>query len=206
MNADVDEFDVVSASFQSLPGKNDPDGLPVRSAPRPAVGWKTMSTITKMPSLCSAAEIEAFRELVGRGKEVTAEGLDDRIKAARALVFHSLQGQVIGVAALKTPAAARRQKVFHKAQAPQDPDDYPFEAGWLFVSPAHRGKGLSRELLGAILESAQGRGVFATTRSENGPMRRTLERFGFVETGNSYPSERGEYTLCLFLRPGGEHE
>lgn len=163
-----------------------------------------MATSVKMPCECSEEEVTTFEELVGRGKEVTPHGLSGRIKTAKALAFHSVGGQVIGIAALKNPAATRPRKVFRKARAPQNPNDFPFEVGWVFISPEHRGQGLSRKLLKAVLKFARGSGVFATTRSDNVPMQKTLEKCGFVRTGRLYQSERRDNKLCLFLRPADQ--
>ena len=77
---------------------------------------------------------------------------------------------------------------------------YRFEVGWVYVVPEYRGAKVSRGLVEACLTAAGTSGMFATTREDNVPMQRTLQRYGFVETGRSYNSERNSGILRLFVR------
>jgi len=51
------------------------------------------------------------------------------------------------------------------------------------------------------LSKSNGRGVFATSRSDNIVMHATLRRLGFAPAGTPYRSRRGDQELQLFLRP-----
>lgn len=139
--------------------------------------------------------------LVLSGGEVTPQGLAERVRAAAALVFALDGAQLQGVSALKHPLPAYRRSIQDACGFPISEADYPFELGWLFVRPAHRGRDLSRVLAQAALDASQGAGIFATSRTDNLPMHRTNAKVGFSAVGAPYPSSRGAYTLQLFVRP-----
>jgi RimJ/RimL family protein N-acetyltransferase len=133
------------------------------------------------------------------GGEVAADGLATRIKRARALVLLSVGGVIVGVCALKKPLRSYQRDVFAKADAAGLEETFPLELGWVFVAST-RGKGLSESLCVAALNAAGQAGVFSTTRTDNEPMRRALERLNFRACGRHYSSVREGNTLQLFVR------
>jgi RimJ/RimL family protein N-acetyltransferase len=157
------------------------------------------TVVVKAPAECSTVELDAFRALVCRSGEVAGQGLLQRVRSAKLLAFAFEEGEVIGVAALKIPNPAYRCRIFQCAKMDVDPEDASYELGWGFVCQEHRRKGLSRELVGALLTSSEGR-VFATSRASNEAMHKTLTHFGFSEAGERYHSkEHPDETLALFL-------
>ena len=162
---------------------------------------------TAMPELtvktfrdCSAPERAAFIAFVRAGGEVSMQGLVERISSAPALVFARIDGELVGVAALKQPQASYRRRVSSESAVPLPAAEFPYELGWLYVSPEARRKGLSLSLSQAALTSSAGAGVFATSRTENVAMHRSLTKLGFVPAGNAFASGRGKHSVQVFVR------
>lgn len=153
----------------------------------------------KKPSKCSSAELQDFAALVLAGGEVMAVGLDARIKKAEALIFLSQDNCLKGIAAVKNPAQNYKGDVFQKAQATVQANEFLFELGWIFVLPSSRGAGFSHKLVQAALGATGGRGIFATSRSDNAPMHKVLNAHGFSLHGKAYASSRGNQSLVLFI-------
>ena len=157
--------------------------------------------VVKKPSKCSKSELDSFDALVRKGGEVTGEGLRDRIKKAKWLVFLFESDKTLaGVAALKEPTVSYKKKVFKKAGSQEDPDEYTFEAGWIYVEKQFQGRKYSRPLLEAVLKLAGEKQVYATTRENNERMQRTNLHYGLKQSGHSYASEEGNYNLILYTR------
>lgn len=156
--------------------------------------------VVKSPSDCTNIEIGAFIAFVRAGGEVSIQGLAEHIRGAAALVFARVDGSVVGVAALKQPQASYRRRVSSESGAPISAAEFPYELGWVYVLPEARGKGLSHLLSQAALAEGKGAGVFATSRTDNIAMHRTLAKVGFVATGNSFVSGRGKHSLQVFIR------
>src|SRR5680860_467766 len=154
----------------------------------------------KLPSECSATELQDFAALVLAGDEVEAVGLEARIKKAEALIFLTQDDCLKGIAAVKNPDSSYKICVFKKAQASVQPNEFPFELGWVFVLSSSRGAGFSRKLVKAALPTTCGRAIFATSRSDNAPMHKTLKAHGFSCYGKAYASIRGNQELVLFVR------
>ncbi|MDP1670781.1 MAG: hypothetical protein Q8L63_01720, partial [Alphaproteobacteria bacterium] len=58
---------------------------------------------------------------------------------------------------------------------------------------------LSLSLSQAALAVSAGAGVFATSRTGNIAMHRSLVKLGFEPTGNSFTSGRGKHSLQVFV-------
>lgn len=159
------------------------------------------SVLTKHPADCSSAELDAFERLIKEGGEVVAEGLRQRITESEWLVFLKEEdGTLSAVAALKRPIGSYKRAVFRKAKSPENPSDFPCEAGWIFVKPDFRGRHYSRLLLENVLQLAGDRNVYATTRENNDRMQTTNIRCGLTQSGSAYTSNQGDYKLVLFTR------
>lgn len=157
--------------------------------------------VTKTPSECSASELQNFAALVLAGGEVIADKLEARIKNAKALLFLQHDGCLKGIAAVKNPYNSYKEEVFEKADATEKAGQFQFELGWVFVLPSSRGVGFSHELMKAALAVTQGRAIFSTSRADNTPMHKVLEKHGFSCHGKAYASTRGgNQQLVLFVR------
>ena len=152
------------------------------------------------PTDCENGLIGDFMSLVLAGGEVAEEGLEKRIRSAERLVLLSVCSCLSGISALKRPEQSYRKHVSSRSGVPLPQSEYPFELGWVFVMPSARGRGFSADLTRAALSAAAGRGVFATSRTDNHPMHASLAKFDFMPTGHPYASTRGTHHLQLFLR------
>jgi GNAT superfamily N-acetyltransferase len=160
-----------------------------------------INKFVKKPSNCSENELNSFEIFVKKGGEVVAEGLHGRIKKAEWLVFLFENATTLaGVAALKSPDENYKHRVFKKAESQEDPKEFTFEAGWIYVEEQFRGRKYSRQLLEEILKLACDNHIYATTRENNEPMRHTITHCGFKQSGHPYKSESNKYNLILYTR------
>ena len=156
--------------------------------------------LTRIPGECGAKDLGDFLELIRAGGEATPEGLEDRIRRARWLFFLLLGDCLVGIAALKRPNESYRTYVAGRSGVSLQEDDYPYELGWVFVILSARGRKYSMDLTSAAVEVSGGKGIFATSRTENRAMHASLRECGFSAVGKAYASERGEHTLQVFTR------
>jgi GNAT superfamily N-acetyltransferase len=155
--------------------------------------------IIRSPSECTDAEIEAFVNLASDGGEVRSADLERGARRAEFLLW--IEGDCLprAVAALKIPFDSYREGVFEKARSPLYSAGYPLEFGYAFTNPQHRRRGLGRALARASMKCAEGRGVYATVRSDNDAMRALLRELGFAPSGSDYPSVNRSVSLSLFV-------
>lgn len=157
--------------------------------------------VVKKPSECSERELDSFEAFVRKGGEVTSEGLRNRIKKARYLVFLFERDKTLaGVAALKEPNIRYKKKVFKKAGSQEDPNKFTLEAGWIYVEDQFRDRKYSRPLLEEVLNHVGDKQVYATTRENNEAMKRTNLRYGLEQSGHPFASEEGNYNLVLYIK------
>ena len=156
--------------------------------------------LVKSPSECSKIEIAAFIAFVRTGGEVSIPGLAERIRSAAVLVYARVDGLVIGAAALKQPKASYRRRVSSASETPLSVAEFPYEFGWVYVSPEWRGKGMSLLLSQTAIAASKGACMFATSRTDNTAMHRSLTKVGFVAVGNPFVSGRGKHSLQVFVR------
>jgi len=155
------------------------------------------------PSDCTPQALADFENLIIEAGTVDPEGLTQRIRdASRLLFLRESNGQLVGVGALKHPLLDYRSKVFAKAGTTTPPGEYRVELGWVAVAKSHRGRGLSRRIIGQLISLAENENLFATTRTDARAMRFAAD-YGFKSAGKPYPSGRG-YDLVLYLRNAGE--
>jgi GNAT superfamily N-acetyltransferase len=156
-----------------------------------------------LPSDCTPEALADFENLVIEAGTVDPEGLTQRIRDAFRLLFlRQSDGQLVGVGALKRPGLGYRSKVFAKARAPTSPNEYPIELGWVAVAKSHQGRGLSRRIIGQLINLTENENLFATTRADARSTRFAADH-EFKLAGKPYPSGRG-YDLVLYLRNAEE--
>lgn len=156
-----------------------------------------MKTVVKQPHDCSPQELDEFESLVLQGGEVTPNGLSRRIKKAEQLVFCD-RNPVIGVGAVKNPNDGYRTSVFTKAGVLEQLENFKFELGWLYTSPAARGEGVGNQLMEAAIRVSGAGGIFATTRFDNDAMHYLFDKYSFEKLGEAYQSANGDYQLVLY--------
>lgn len=154
------------------------------------------------PKECSARELESFGRLVREGGEVRAGGLESRIADAKWLAFAQAQDTFVGVAALKSPRPAYRDRVFAEAGVVALAPQFSLEFGWAYVVPPWRRRGVGRALLQHTLDKVAQESVFATAAADNAPVHQLLRSAGFEIVGIAFPSARRRANLNLWVRPG----
>ncbi|MGH8195827.1 MAG: GNAT family N-acetyltransferase [Woeseiaceae bacterium] len=145
-------------------------------------------------------EIDDFVAFVLAGGEVTASGLRDRVNGASHIAYARENECLLGVGGLKKPGGTYRRRIEVDSGAEIASENFPFELGWVFVLPSARGRGLSTALCRALVAPADGKGVFATSRTDNEEMHRTMHKFSFKRVGNAWPSTENDAELALFIR------
>ena len=159
-----------------------------------------MISIAKLPSECTDSELLEFKRLVQDGGEVSAQGLEARIKNAASLIYHhNKEGVVCGIGAIKNPNTDYKTNVFSKAEVKQECNQYSVELGWLYVRPEARKTGIGGILMETCIQSLGNSTCFSTTREDNLPVHRLFEKYGFIRLGVPYKGN-GEYNLILFGR------
>lgn len=161
----------------------------------------THEIVTKRPSECTANEFKKIVALVREGGEVTAGGLEDRARQAEVFALLTSNEEIVGIAALKNPNAAYRDYVSRSSGASLVNSSLPYELGWVYVSPPHRGAGYGHELCLRLMTSNGLVGLFATSNTENASMHRVLFKLGFGLAGSPYRSRRGDHQLQVFIKP-----
>jgi len=158
----------------------------------------------KTPDSCSGHEVAEFARLVREGFDGSDECLLGRIRKANRLAFHyESAGELAAIAALKAPEPGDRERTF-KLAGIAGAADYELELGWVFVRPCDRRCGFAGKLCQGLLAQVPGTGIFATTRPDNIPMKRSLFALGFVQEGEPFPHRWRKQLLTLFLRRGSE--
>jgi predicted GNAT family N-acyltransferase len=77
---------------------------------------------------------------------------------------------------------------------------FQLELGWIYVEPKHRGKGFSSLIVENISKHVGPTKLYATTRVDKATMQHVLTAYGFVRSGNSYPSDVHDVDIALFTR------
>jgi GNAT superfamily N-acetyltransferase len=156
--------------------------------------------VANPPDAFSEPEILDFIALVRAGNEVGNVALEQNVQNAKCLVFGRQASCLVGIAALKNPLTSYRKSIESKASVSLNAQEFPFELGYVFVLPSARHQGLGEKLCQAALSLAEGKGVFATARTENEAMAMVLAKVGFSKAGAAYGSSRSDYRLQLFVR------
>ena len=161
----------------------------------------------RVPKVCAAGpdaftpeEIDDFVALVLAGGEVTPNGLKSRVMNAAHIALLREGNCLIGVGGLKNPSDRHRREVEVGAKTNLSVGDIPFELGWVFILPSARNRKLSFPLCRALITAANGKGIFATSRSSNKGMHRTLQKLGFARLGAEWSSQENDGNLALFVK------
>lgn len=144
---------------------------------------------------------DIFVELVRSGGAVDEYFVRQGVNRPGAkIVFAESDGQAIGVAALKIPSDHYRSGLGSgdKAGHPLSHEVYPYELGYVSVSPDHGKRGIGKKLVDIVLELAEGKGIFATT-SHPAMKDGILQKVEFFQVGNVWKNDNNE-TLHLLVR------
>jgi predicted GNAT family N-acyltransferase len=155
----------------------------------------------KSPAKCAEAELSRFCGIVVEAGEVDPDGLEDRVRKAEILAFLRLDDAIIAVGALKRQRTDYVARVFRKAEAKTFSAKFALELGWVVVIDDHRKKGYSNYVVAALVDTATGQNIYATSITKRFAMHAALLRYGFQRDGVEWESEwRMGKQLLLFVR------
>lgn len=152
------------------------------------------------PASFTGPEIDDFVALVLAGGEVAAKGLRGRVTNAAHIAYARKNECLLGVAGLKKPSDGHRSEIEKGAGMKLSAESWPLELGWVFVLPSARGRRLAAALCRPLVSLAEGKGIFATSRTDNATMHRTLAKLGFKRVGKEWASKENDAELALFVR------
>lgn len=153
----------------------------------------SIEVLTFSPNELSDEDIEACISLLKDGGGVNPITMATELPHAMLLAIIREGNEIVGVGAIKRkrPQYARsigKKSGFHF-------NNNIHELGYIALKESHRGFGLSNEITTKLLAEFRGRPLFATVSKE--PMKRTLEKAGFVRRGDGWSGLRGEFTLWI---------
>jgi GNAT superfamily N-acetyltransferase len=94
-----------------------------------------------------------------------------------------------------------RAKVFAKARATTPPGEYRVELGWVAAAKSHQGRGLSRRIIGQLINLAENENLFATTGADARAMRFAAD-YGFKPAVIPIRAAVATILFCIFVTPG----
>jgi hypothetical protein len=128
------------------------------------------------PREVEKADADAFKALVLEAGEVNPHTLPFLFNDAVALAFARSEGTLVGIGAIKRPNAEYRQRVFDQAGSKLRAASFPYELGWIYVSPAYQNNRICSRIVEGLTPHAQGAAVYATSRINNDAMHGSLIR------------------------------
>jgi GNAT superfamily N-acetyltransferase len=144
--------------------------------------------------------------MVLQGGEVAERPLRTNVPKAKCLTLLYEDDDLVGVAALKVLQESYRTTLSTKSGVSVSKAAFPYELGYIFVAPEARGNRYSERLVASALKAAGSRSIFATSRSDNIAIHKTLNRNGFDLAGKAYMSKDGKRKLQLFCRAAGPQQ
>lgn len=161
---------------------------------------------TLVGATATKEELDTFVKLVGSGGAVDEKYVRrGAVRPGAHIIFAEDDGQTVGVAALKVPLPGYRSGLQEAAKADYalPESEYPYELGYVSVSPEYSGQGIAKALVAEVLRLAAGNGVFATT--SNPKMKEgVLPSFKFVPVGKAWTNGSGDVLSLFVLKPRTE--
>ncbi len=115
------------------------------------------------------------------------------------LCIAKIDGKVAGVGAIKIKTKSDFSN--EKAGLPKQSSDFKWELGYLYTTPHHAGKGITKNIARMLLDEVGHENLMASTEiSANPAMVKILEQLGFRFYGNPWKSNIHNNYLGLFLR------
>jgi hypothetical protein len=141
----------------------------------------------------SPEHIAFIKKTVLAAGQVNMQAFDRLVLNDPILIIYPNETDIKAVGALKKPNIPYRSNVFEKANSLKDPNYYKYELGWVVSLEKGNGRKIT-ELLSSYTTN-----IYATTRDDNIQMKKILSSVGFVKSGSSYKSERGDYYISLYI-------
>lgn len=139
----------------------------------------------------SVVETEKCILIITGGGAVDPYSASLELPRARELALAWSKTEIVGIGAIKRIRTDYAQRVIQRSGFAFDPT-VP-ELGYVAVDDKHRGQGLCREIVAALLSCSVP--LFATTDNEH--MKRTLATSGFNAKGHEWKGNRGNLSLWI---------
>lgn len=139
--------------------------------------------VVQSPKLVSALNFDTFERLALEGGEIQSLGLRARIERAYRLAFLNFGEQTVAVGAIKQPGLNYRNRIFVKAALADISSEYGYELGWFYVSPTFRKNGFAAQIVGALVDTVENNGLYATSKEMNIDMHSVLLKNNFRHDG-----------------------
>ena len=168
-----------------------------------------MWCVIKRASKFDNAQKIKFKNIVKEADQVNMKKFDKLMEKDPFLLFtYDSSNNIIAVGALKIPIDAHKKNVFDETQSdlgPEDvkldPNDFQYEMGWIVSKKEGLGTIVTAILSNYNPESPnQKPKVYTTVRENNEKMRFILKRFGYLQVGEPYKSELGDYKIVLYVK------
>jgi ribosomal protein S18 acetylase RimI-like enzyme len=150
---------------------------------------KVFKQVVKKPIECSSEELELAKKLVLAGKQVAADGLDERLMKCKALGFFYADNELVGVSAIKEKREESVKRTQKKAKI-KGKEIPTLELGYSYTKPEFRGQGINKKLNDELLELVANKKIYATT--DNDTLRKYLATKGFKKIGESFKGNFNE--------------
>ena len=156
------------------------------------------SSFLASPTHITDQELEGMKDFLVEGGEIQQKGLMIRIKKAHLVAIVRIGGSIAAMGAIKNPDLNYRDGAAKESSFP-DLRNYGRELGWIRVHPRLEGIGLGR-LVTRLLVRDYPDPLWATTKVSNFAMHHILCEEKFMRAGKSYPSDRRQTEILVWIR------
>lgn len=153
-------------------------------------------------SFFSKEEIKNFKFVLDSAGEVDENAFDGLIAKNPKLIMikNTKDDKIVAIGALKNPNENYHSRVFKQSGNASLGNNYKLELGWI-VSLIER-KGYASKIVEEL--SKLSNQIYATVRTDNLAMKHVLNKYGYEIIGDSYPSQRRNHSLNLFIKTDSE--
>ncbi len=155
-----------------------------------------MKFIAKHPKYLSRKELNMFFWLLDH-LSLTPSLCIEKIKKCHIIWLCMDRNNIVWISAIKQPRASWTETV-QKNTGIHLPKNI-FEYWYIYVLPSHRWQWITKRIY-ALLHKKIHFPVYAITKSDNIPMKKLLEQFGFIKAGKSFKSILDGKYLDFFLK------
>lgn len=154
-----------------------------------------MATELISPRELSAAEVGFCVSLISDGGAVERKYVERYFPESASVALIRIERLIVGVGVIKPRREEYANQVAKRSGYRLAPELH--ELGYVTLHRDYQGKGLSHEIVGALVSAFADQPIFATTSS--GAMKTALSRVGFEPRGVEWKGSKGDL-LSLWLR------